>query len=82
LKNVNLFNIHEEYFMGISDIVWTFGKFCVYFPGFGIMYEENSGNPVLTQIVTSPKTKNTFQVLPRNVSAPQLKIFCFDNKIE
>jgi hypothetical protein len=34
--------------MDIGDILWLLGKLCahlVHFSGFGIMYEEKSGNP-------------------------------------
>jgi hypothetical protein len=40
--------IYLKYFMDIWDTLWPFGTFCVHlvhFSGFGIMYQEKSGNP-------------------------------------
>jgi hypothetical protein len=48
LEKVYIFFGHLEYFMEIWDILWPFGTFCihlVHFSGFGIMYQEKSGNP-------------------------------------
>jgi hypothetical protein len=39
-----------RYFVAIWNILWRFGIFydhLVHFPGFGIMYQEKSGNPAL-----------------------------------
>jgi hypothetical protein len=49
LEIVEIFQGHLEYFTDIWDISWPSGTFCVHlvlFPGFGIMYQEQSGNPV------------------------------------
>jgi hypothetical protein len=43
-----MFYDHLVCFMTIWYILWPFGIFCVhlvYFSGFGIMYQEKSGNP-------------------------------------
>jgi hypothetical protein len=43
-----LMAIWNTYFMEIWDILWPFGTFFihfVFFSGFGIMYQEKSGNP-------------------------------------
>jgi hypothetical protein len=48
MVNAYIFYGHLEYFMEIWDIIWPFGTFCirlVHFSGFGIMYQEKSGNP-------------------------------------
>jgi hypothetical protein len=37
-----LFYCHWKYFMVIWCILWSFG---IFFPRFGILYEEKSGNP-------------------------------------
>jgi hypothetical protein len=45
-ENVDIFYRHLEYFRDIGDILFV--VFCVHlvhFSGFGIMYQENSGNP-------------------------------------
>jgi hypothetical protein len=42
LENVDIFYGHLEYFMTIWHIVCSFGTF---FPGFGVMHQEKSGNP-------------------------------------
>jgi hypothetical protein len=39
----------ECLFLAIWNILWRFGIFCehlVHFSGFGIMYQQKSGNPV------------------------------------
>jgi hypothetical protein len=44
------------YFTAISYVLWTFGIFCgnlVPFPSFGILYQENYGNPGSVLSVTS-----------------------------
>jgi hypothetical protein len=48
LKNVDIFYGHLGYFTDIWNILLPFGTFCVHlvhFSGFGIMYQEKSGNP-------------------------------------
>jgi hypothetical protein len=48
LENVYIICGHSEYFTGIWDILRPFGTFCVrlvHFSGFGIMFQEKSGNP-------------------------------------
>jgi hypothetical protein len=52
LENFNIFYGHLEYFTDIWDILWPFGTFWVhlvyihmYFPHFGIVCREKSGNP-------------------------------------
>jgi hypothetical protein len=50
LENVNIFYGHLKYFTDIWDNLWPFGTFCLHlviFSGFGIMYQEKSGNPAL-----------------------------------
>jgi hypothetical protein len=45
---IYVFYGHLEYFVEIWDILWPFGIFCihlVHFFGFGIVYQEKSGNP-------------------------------------
>jgi hypothetical protein len=52
MENVELFYGHLEYFTDIRDILWPFGTFyvnLVHFSGFGIMYQEKSGNLARTQ---------------------------------
>jgi hypothetical protein len=48
LENVNIFYSHWEYFTHIWIILWPVGTFCAHlvrFSGFGIMFQEKSGNP-------------------------------------
>jgi hypothetical protein len=55
VENVFIFYDPLEYFMEIWDVLWPFGTFCfnlVHFSGFGIVYQEKSGNPGL--VVSSP----------------------------
>jgi hypothetical protein len=41
MENVDIFYSHLEYFMHISDILWTFGTFCVLLvPFFRFWYHE------------------------------------------
>jgi hypothetical protein len=52
LENADLFYAPLEYFADIWDVSYPFGTFCVHlvhFSGFGIMYQEKSGNPVWEQ---------------------------------
>jgi hypothetical protein len=47
-ENVEIFNGHLEYFTDIWELLCPFGTFCVdlvHFSGFGITYQEKSGNP-------------------------------------
>jgi hypothetical protein len=47
LENVYIFNGHLEYITDVWDISWPFGTFVFIwyiFSGFGIMYQEKSGN--------------------------------------
>jgi hypothetical protein len=50
LPPFGLFRGHLVYFMAIWYILWPFGTFCghfgIFFP-FGILYQEQSGNPAL-----------------------------------
>jgi hypothetical protein len=49
MENLGTFYDHLVYFTAIVSILWPFGIFCghlVYFPRFGILYQEKSGNPV------------------------------------
>jgi hypothetical protein len=49
LENVDTFYGHLEYFTDIWDILGPFGTFCdnlVHFSNFGMLCQENSGNPV------------------------------------
>jgi hypothetical protein len=42
------------YFMTIWSILWLFGLFdgyLVYFPRFGILHQEKSGNPVALKLI-------------------------------
>jgi hypothetical protein len=48
LENVDTFYGHLEYFKDIWEILLPFGTFCVdlaHFSGFGITYQQKSGNP-------------------------------------
>jgi hypothetical protein len=42
MEDVGIFYGHSAYFAAIWCILWQFGTF---FPVFGILYQENSGNP-------------------------------------
>jgi hypothetical protein len=51
---------HLVYFVAIWYILWPFGIFCghllyfiflVYFPQFGMLYQEKSGNPAVILMV-------------------------------
>jgi hypothetical protein len=49
MENLGTFYYHSVYFTAIGNISWPFGIFCghlVFFPRFGILYREKSGNPV------------------------------------
>jgi hypothetical protein len=62
LVNVYMFYGHSEYFIEIWDILWPFGIFCIHllhFSGFGIMYQEKSGNPGWSwKKIVSPENQN------------------------
>jgi hypothetical protein len=48
MENVGIFYGHSEYFMPILVFLWPVGMFCghvVYFPRFGKLHQEKSGNP-------------------------------------
>jgi hypothetical protein len=48
MENIGIFYDHFVYFTAIGNILWPFHIFCghlVYFPRFGILYQEKSGNP-------------------------------------
>jgi hypothetical protein len=48
MENVGIFYDHLVYFTAIGNTLWPFGIFCsnlVYFPRFGILDQEKSGNP-------------------------------------
>jgi hypothetical protein len=50
MENVVIYSAHLEYFMIIRYILWNLGNFIailVFFPRFGILYQEKSGNPAL-----------------------------------
>jgi hypothetical protein len=49
MEDVGIFYGHLVHFTVFCYILWTFGTVCgnlVYFSPFGILNEENSGNPV------------------------------------
>jgi hypothetical protein len=51
LENVENFYGQLDHFTVLCDILWPIGMVCihlVHFSGFGIMYQEKSGNPALT----------------------------------
>jgi hypothetical protein len=53
-KMLNYFIVILLYFKAIWDILWPFGIYCshlVYFSGFGIMYQDKSGNPGLASSI-------------------------------
>jgi hypothetical protein len=67
LENVDTFYGPLEYFADIWDILWPLETFCVnlvYSSGFGIVCQENSGNP--GYIPTN--WRNFLQTLGRSVS--------------
>jgi hypothetical protein len=48
IDNVGIFYDHLEYFTAVRYNLWQFGIVCsylVHFSRFGILYQENSGNP-------------------------------------
>jgi hypothetical protein len=45
MENVGIFSVHLEYFTTIGYILWSL----VNFKSFGILYQEKSGNPGLSQ---------------------------------
>jgi hypothetical protein len=48
MENLGIFYELLVSFTAIGNILWPFGIFCghlVYFPRFGILYQEKSGNP-------------------------------------
>jgi hypothetical protein len=48
MENLGIFYDNVVYFTAIGNILWPFGIFCghlEYFPHFGILYQEKSGNP-------------------------------------
>jgi hypothetical protein len=53
MENLVIFFDHLVYYMAIGNILWPFGIFCgnlVYFPRFGILEQEKSGNPALSYL--------------------------------
>jgi hypothetical protein len=56
MENLEIFYDRLVYFTAIGNILWPFGIFCghlVYFPCFGILYQEKSGNPDPTEVQES-----------------------------
>jgi hypothetical protein len=54
LENVDIFYGHFECFTDIWDILRPIGTLCVHlvhFSGFGIVYQEKSGNPASVEVV-------------------------------
>jgi hypothetical protein len=67
MEDVGLFYVYLVYFPAIWYILWPFGIFCghlvyfvaicyilyflVYFPQFGMLYQEKSGNPAVILMV-------------------------------
>jgi hypothetical protein len=47
MANVSIFYGHLKCITAIWYILWTFGNLVVILPGFGILYQEQSGNPGL-----------------------------------
>jgi hypothetical protein len=48
MENIGIFYDHLVYFTAIENILWPFHIYCghlVYFPRFGTLYQEKSGNP-------------------------------------
>jgi hypothetical protein len=48
INNLGIFYDHFVYFTAIGNILWPVGTFCAHlvrFSGFGIMFQEKSGNP-------------------------------------
>jgi hypothetical protein len=48
MEHLGIFYDHLIYFTAIENILWAFGIFCgnlLYFPRFGILHQEKSGNP-------------------------------------
>jgi hypothetical protein len=48
MENLGIFYDHLVYFRALGNILWPFGICCVnlvYFPRFGILHQEKSGNP-------------------------------------
>jgi hypothetical protein len=68
MEDVDIFYGHLVHFTVFCCILWTFGIVrgnLVYFPRFGILYQEKSGNSVcdcrfLTTSVTRRLAKNNF----------------------
>jgi hypothetical protein len=57
LQNFDIFYGHLEYFKDIWDILLTFGTLCVHFihfSGFGMLYQDKSGNPGWGQFWQNP----------------------------
>jgi hypothetical protein len=46
MENVGIFYGHLEYIMSNRYILWPLSGYLVYFPRFGLLYREKSGNPV------------------------------------
>jgi hypothetical protein len=52
MENLGIFYDHFDYFRAIGNILWPFGIFygnLVYFPRFGFLDQEQSGNPAINQ---------------------------------
>jgi hypothetical protein len=53
MEDVGIFYGHLVHLTVFWYILWTFGIYCgnwVYFPRFGILYQEKSGNPAMDAI--------------------------------
>jgi hypothetical protein len=64
MEDVGIFYGHLVHFMVIWYILWTFGIFCgnlVYFPRFGILYQEKSVNPAPRRISITMYPKSHLQ---------------------
>jgi hypothetical protein len=52
VKDVGTFYVHLVYFNAISYSLWHFVVILVYFPRFGMLYQEKSGNPDVSAMRT------------------------------
>jgi hypothetical protein len=64
IENFGIFYDHLIYFVAICFILWQFGICCghsLYYPHFGILYHEKSGNPglILCKTPCWPRDKHT-----------------------
>jgi hypothetical protein len=47
MEDVGIIYGHLVYFAAISYLMWILWSFHIFFPRFGILYREKSGNPEL-----------------------------------